>query len=157
MRSSLRLLNLRVGASRSGALERHGAPHEGPAGEVDIGLVGKYVEYEDSYKSLKEALLHGGLAHDVKVNIDWIEAEQLVWPECKSRLERFDGILVPGGFGKRGVEGMINAIRFAREEKVPYFGICLGMQTMVIEFARNVCGLENGELDRVRSRHARTA
>jgi CTP synthase len=76
------------------------------------------------------------------VNIEWIEAEQLVWPECKSRLERFDGILVPGGFGKRGVEGMINAIRFAREDKVPYFGICLGMQTMVIEFARNVCGLE---------------
>ena len=113
-----------------------------PSGQVDIGLVGKYVEYEDSYKSLKESLLHGGLAHDVRVNIEWIEAEQLVWPECKSRLERFDGILVPGGFGKRGVEGMINAIRFAREEKVPYFGICLGMQTMVIEFARNVCGLE---------------
>ena len=114
-----------------------------PVGQVDIGLVGKYVEYEDSYKSLKEALLHGGLAHDVKVNIDWIEAEQLVWPECKARLERFDGILVPGGFGKRGIDGMINAIRFAREDKVPYFGICLGMQTMVIEYARNVCGLEN--------------
>jgi CTP synthase len=113
-----------------------------PAGEIDIGLVGKYVEYEDSYKSLKESLLHGGLAHDVKVNIDWIEAEHLVWPECKSRLERYDGILVPGGFGKRGIEGMITAIRYAREEKVPYFGICLGMQTMVIEYARNVCGLE---------------
>ncbi|HYP05359.1 MAG TPA: CTP synthase [Bryobacteraceae bacterium] len=113
-----------------------------PTGEVTIGLVGKYVEYEDSYKSLKESLLHGGLAHDVKVNIDWIEAEQLVWPECKSRLERYDGILVPGGFGKRGVEGMIHAIRYAREEKVPYFGICLGMQTLVIEYARNVCGLE---------------
>jgi len=113
-----------------------------PTGEVQIGLIGKYVEYEDSYKSLKEALLHGGLAHDVKVNIDWIEAEQLFWPECKARLEPYDGILVPGGFGKRGVEGMINAIRFAREEKTPYFGICLGMQTMVIEFARNVCGLE---------------
>jgi CTP synthase len=113
-----------------------------PTGEVDIGLVGKYVEYEDSYKSLKESLLHGGLAHDVKVNIDWIEAEQLVWPECKSRLERYDGILVPGGFGKRGVEGMISAIRYAREEKVPYFGICLGMQTMVIEYARNMCGLD---------------
>jgi CTP synthase len=113
-----------------------------PGGQVDIGLVGKYVEYEDSYKSLKESLLHGGVAHDVKVNIDWIEAEQLVWPECKSKLERYDGILVPGGFGKRGVEGMITAIRYAREEKVPYFGICLGMQTMVIEYARNVCGLE---------------
>jgi CTP synthase len=112
-----------------------------PSGEVNIGLIGKYVEYEDSYKSLKEALLHGGLAHDVKVNINWIESEHLTWPGCAERLQIFDGILVPGGFGKRGVEGMINAIRFAREYKVPYFGICLGMQTMVIEFARNVCGL----------------
>jgi CTP synthase len=112
-----------------------------PAGEVTIGLVGKYVEYEDSYKSLKEALLHGGLAHNVKVNIRWIESEQLRWPECERELEQYDGILVPGGFGKRGIEGMINAIRFARESRTPYFGICLGMQTMVIEYARNVCGL----------------
>jgi CTP synthase len=113
-----------------------------PTRRVDIGLVGKYVEYEDSYKSLKEALLHGGLAHDARVHIEWIEAEELDWPACIPQLERFDGILVPGGFGKRGIEGMINAIRFARERRVPYFGICLGMQTMVIEFARNVCGLE---------------
>ena len=112
-----------------------------PQREVTIGLVGKYVEYEDSYKSLKEALLHGGLAHALRVNIHWIEAEELHWPECARQLEGYDGILVPGGFGKRGVEGMIAAIRFARERKVPYFGICLGMQTMVIEFARNVCGL----------------
>ena len=114
---------------------------QNPKGEVRIGLVGKYVEYEDSYKSLKEALLHGGLAHNVKVNIDWIEAEQLSWPDCMDRLRAYDGILVPGGFGKRGIEGMIDAIRFAREKKVPYFGICLGMQTMVIEYARNVAGL----------------
>jgi len=113
-----------------------------PQGEVDIGLVGKYVGYEDSYKSLKEALLHGGLAHNRRVNISWIEAEELTWPECVSRLQAYDAILVPGGFGKRGVEGMIHAIRFAREFQVPYFGICLGMQTMVIEFARNVCGLD---------------
>ena len=113
-----------------------------PAQEVHIGLVGKYVEYEDSYKSLKESLLHGGLAHNTKVNISWIESERLRWPECKDELSKYDGILVPGGFGRRGVEGMLNAIRFAREEKVPYFGICLGMQTLVIEFARNVCGLE---------------
>ena len=112
-----------------------------PEGEVNIGLVGKYVEYEDSYKSLKEALLHGGLHHDVKVNIHWIEAEYLAWPSCADKLREYDGILVPGGFGKRGIEGMIHAIRYAREYKVPYFGICLGMQTMVIEFARNVCGL----------------
>jgi CTP synthase len=112
-----------------------------PSQQVSIGLVGKYVEYEDSYKSLKEALMHGGLAHDAKVNINWIEAERLKWPEATEQLERFDGILVPGGFGRRGIEGMLHAIRFARECKVPYFGICLGMQTMVIEFARNVCGL----------------
>jgi CTP synthase len=112
-----------------------------PAREVSIGLVGKYVEYEDSYKSLKEALLHGGLAHDAKVKITWIESERLKWPEAIAELEGFDGILVPGGFGRRGVEGMLCAIRYAREFKVPYFGICLGMQTMVIEFARNVCGL----------------
>lgn len=116
-----------------------------PSGEVRIGLVGKYVEYEDSYKSLKEALLHGGLAHDVRVKISWIEAEDLEWPSCAEILKAYDGILVPGGFGKRGIEGMIHAIRFARENKVPYFGICLGMQTMVIEFARNVCGLEGAD------------
>ena len=113
-----------------------------PSRRVDIGLVGKYVEYEDSYKSLKEALLHGGLAHDARVHIEWIDSEDLEWPACIPQLERFDGILVPGGFGKRGIEGMIDAIRFARERRVPYFGICLGMQTMVIEFARNACGLE---------------
>jgi CTP synthase len=112
-----------------------------PQRQVSIGLVGKYVEYEDSYKSLKEALLHGGLAHDARVNITWIEAERLEWPQAAAQLETFDGILVPGGFGKRGIEGMLVAIRYAREAKVPYFGICLGMQTLVIEFARNVCGL----------------
>ncbi len=112
-----------------------------PSGEIEIGLVGKYVEYEDSYKSLKEALLHGGLANRLKVNINWIEAEDLERPGRLDQLRRFDGILVPGGFGKRGIEGMIQAIRFAREQKVPYFGICLGMQAMVIEFARNVCGM----------------
>jgi CTP synthase len=114
-----------------------------PVDEVSIGLVGKYVEYEDSYKSLKEALLHGALAHRLKVNIHWIEADNMRWPDCARELEQYDGILVPGGFGRRGVEGMIAAIRYARESKVPYFGICLGMQTMVIEFARNVCGLEH--------------
>ena len=114
---------------------------QNPKDTIDIALVGKYVEYEDSYKSLKEALLHGGIAHNVKVNIHWIEAESFEKGKLHRELEDYDGILVPGGFGKRGIEGMINAIEFARVRKVPYFGICLGMQTMVIEYARNVCGL----------------
>jgi CTP synthase len=118
---------------------------QNPEREVKIGLVGKYVEYEDSYKSLKEALLHAGIAHQAKVHIEWIESEQVEWPECRQMLHEYDGILVPGGFGKRGIPGMLNAIRFAREERVPYFGICLGMQTMVIEFARNVCGLTGAD------------
>ncbi|HMD71195.1 MAG TPA: CTP synthase [Bryobacteraceae bacterium] len=118
---------------------------QNPRDEVTIGLVGKYVEYEDSYKSLKEALLHGGLAHQLKVNIHWIEAEGVVGPDWERQLDGYDGILVPGGFGKRGIEGMINSIRYARENLVPYFGICLGMQTLVIEYARNVCGLEGAD------------
>ncbi len=116
-----------------------------PRAEVRIGLVGKYVEYEDSYKSLKEALLHGGLAHEIKVNIDWIEAEGVVGEHWEKQLEGYDGILVPGGFGKRGIDGMLNAIRYARERLVPYFGICLGMQTLVIEYARNVAGLDGAD------------
>jgi CTP synthase len=119
-----------------------------PKDDVSIAIVGKYVEYEDSYKSLKEALTHGAIAHNLKLNVTWIEAEGLEskTPEDRSyesQLEGFDGILVPGGFGKRGIEGMLNAIRYAREKQVPYFGICLGMQTACIEFARNVCGLKN--------------
>jgi len=115
-----------------------------PTDEVSIGVVGKYVEYEDSYKSLKEALAHGGLAHGLRVNMSWVEAEglQADTDNWRRHLDGYDGILVPGGFGKRGIAGMIQAIQYAREEKVPYFGICLGMQTLVIEYARNVCGLE---------------
>ena len=116
-----------------------------PADEVHIGLVGKYVEYEDSYKSLKEALLHAGIAHRLKVRMSWIEAEKLNWPECIEKLAPYDGILVPGGFGKRGIAGMLESIRFARERHVPYFGICLGMQTAVIEFARNICGMAGAD------------
>ena len=121
-----------------------------PKDEVRIGIVGKYVEYEDSYKSLKEALVHGALAENLKLNVTWVEAEGLEVEGYESQLAGFDGILVPGGFGKRGIEGMLNAIRYAREHKVPYFGICLGMQTACIEFARNVCGLaraNSGEFD----------
>ena len=114
---------------------------QNPSGEVRIALVGKYTTYEDSYKSLNEALLHGGLAHRLKVKISWIGSEGLLQPGALRELDDYDGILVPGGFGERGIEGMIEAIRYARERQVPHFGICLGMQTMVIEFARNVCGL----------------
>jgi CTP synthase len=116
-----------------------------PKDEVKIGIVGKYVEYEDSYKSLKEALVHGALAHNLKLNLSWIEAEGLETGDStyQAQLDSYDGLLVPGGFGKRGIEGMLQAIRYAREKKVPYFGICLGMQTACIEFARNVAGLEH--------------
>ena len=116
-----------------------------PKDEVVIGIVGKYVEYEDSYKSLKEALVHGALAHNLKLNVQWIEAEGLETKDESyyEQLRHVDGVLVPGGFGKRGIAGMLNGIRFAREHKVPYFGICLGMQTASIEFARDMCGLED--------------
>jgi CTP synthase len=111
-----------------------------PRDEVSIAIVGKYVEYEDSYKSLKEALVHGALALNLKLSVTWIEAEGLEH-DYEAQLRGYDGILVPGGFGKRGIEGMLNGIRYARERHVPYFGICLGMQTACIEYARNVCGL----------------
>ena len=113
-----------------------------PEREVTIGIVGKYIELADSYKSLNEALLHGGLPHKARVNLKWVESEGLVGEEWQEKLAAFDGILVPGGFGPRGIEGMIRAIRHARVNKIPYFGICLGMQCAVIEFARNVCSLE---------------
>ncbi|MDQ2833691.1 MAG: CTP synthase [Acidobacteriota bacterium] len=129
-----------------------------PQDEVSIAIVGKYVEYEDSYKSLKEALVHGALAHNLRLKVTWIEAEGLETRDENGnatsgyveQLEGFDGVLVPGGFGKRGIEGMLNAIRYARETGTPYFGICLGMQTACIEYARNVCGLKganSGEFD----------
>ena len=114
-----------------------------PKDEVDIYIVGKYVEYKDSYKSLSEALRHGGIPSSLKVNLVWIEAEDLEKKEDSVEiLNKADGILVPGGFGKRGIEGMIRAIQYAREYNIPYLGLCLGMQTAVIEFARNVAGLE---------------
>jgi CTP synthase len=113
-----------------------------PRDEVSIAICGKYTEYEDSYKSLKEALVHGALALNLKLSVTWIEAEGLEDPSYEEQLRGYDGILVPGGFGKRGIEGMLNAIRYARERHVPYFGICLGMQTACIEYARNVCALQ---------------
>jgi CTP synthase len=141
----LKYLHLQAGERKLGDWEEIVRRVYNPKDEVLIGIVGKYVEYEDSYKSLKEALVHGALAHNLKLNLNWIEAEGLETGDASyaAQLEEYDGILVPGGFGKRGIAGMLNGIRYAREHKVPYFGICLGMQTACIEFARNVCGLED--------------
>ncbi|MDK2990901.1 MAG: synthase [Clostridiales bacterium] len=110
--------------------------------EITIGLVGKYIELHDAYLSIVESLCHGGIANGVKVNIKWVHAESVDNQTAKQLLADVDGILVPGGFGDRGIDGKIMAIQYARENKVPYLGICLGMQTAVVEFARNVAGLK---------------
>ncbi len=114
-----------------------------PTEQITIGLVGKYVELKDSYKSIVEAMIHAGAVNETKVNLRWIASETLIDGEYQHKLEGLDGILVAPGFGERGIEGKINAVRYARENKVPFFGICLGMQSAVIEFARNVLGLED--------------
>jgi CTP synthase len=122
-----------------------GTVREPSGGETSIAIVGKYVELEDSYKSLREALTHGGVANKLRVVVKWIESEDLMDDDYESRLRDFDAILVPGGFGKRGIAGMIRAITYARKSGTPYFGICLGMQTACIEYARNVCGLKDAD------------
>jgi CTP synthase len=114
---------------------------ENPEHEVDIAMVGKYVDLQDSYKSLSEALVHAGIHTRTKVNIHYVDSEQLEANGVDS-LKAMDAVLVPGGFGKRGIEGKISAVKYARESKVPYLGICLGMQIAAIEIARNKCGLE---------------
>jgi CTP synthase len=114
-------------------------------GAVKIAIVGKYVELEDSYKSLREALTHAGVANNLRVNIDWLESENLMKDDYENQLHDYDAILVPGGFGKRGIAGMLRAIKYARKSGTPYLGICLGMQTACIEFARNVCNLKDAD------------
>ena len=119
-----------------------------PPSEVNIAVVGKYVEVQDAYKSIKEAILHGGIGNNTKVNIKWIDSEKDIEPLIKKKqvgklFAGMSGILVPGGFGNRGIEGKIAAIKYAREKKIPFFGICLGMQVSTIEFARNVLGMKN--------------
>ena len=114
-----------------------------PEGEVTIAIVGKYTGLKDAYKSLIEALQHGGISNRVRVKLDWIESEIFEKEDPTPYLDRVSGILVPGGFGERGSEGKILAARFAREHKVPYFGICFGMQMAVIEAARSLAGVEN--------------
>ncbi|MBP0481221.1 CTP synthase [Sagittula salina] len=114
-----------------------------PEGDVTVAIVGKYTQLEDAYKSIAEALTHGGMFNRVKVNIEWVDAELFDREDPGPYLEKYDAILVPGGFGERGTEGKIKAAQYAREHKIPYLGICLGMQMAVIEAARNVAGLKN--------------
>ncbi|MEO8139722.1 MAG: CTP synthase, partial [Gemmatimonadota bacterium] len=115
-----------------------------PKHNVRIAVVGKYTDLHDAYKSVQEALIHGGIAHDAGVEIGWLSSDQFTSQDAAGRLLKgFDGLLVPGGFGVRGIEGMIEAIRWARENDLPFLGICLGLQIAIIEFARNVCGMTN--------------
>jgi CTP synthase len=137
----LKELGLRSGGRDMAEWERLLERIRNPKGEVTIGIVGKYVSFEDSYKSLNEAMSHGGFAHQVKVVRRWVEAEDLEQGDVDRKLAGVDGILVPGGFGTRGTGGMVAAAEFARRTRTPYFGICYGFQWAVTEYARHVCGL----------------
>jgi CTP synthase len=114
-----------------------------PAGKVKIAIVGKYIENKDAYKSISEAFVHAGAENNVRVETEFISSEEVETKSAETVLKNYDGILVPGGFGERGIEGKILAIKYARENKIPFFGICLGMQLAVVEFARNVAGIKN--------------
>jgi CTP synthase len=144
-RTILNLLRLPETEAHLEKLDQLIARIKNPKREVLIGVIGKYVELEDSYKSLYEALYHGGFENDARVKIQWIEAEKITPENAPENLFHLDGLLVPGGFGLRGIPGMIHAIQYARENNVPYFGICLGMQTALIEFARNVARLKDAD------------
>src|SRR5205823_3011290 len=111
-----------------------------PIHEVNIGLIGKYIDLKDAYKSIAEALIHAGVANECRVKVDWIHSDKITEENVENRLNGLNGILVAPGFGHRGIEGKITAIQYARENNVPFFGICLGMQCAVIEYARNVIG-----------------
>ena len=141
----LKLLHLPESPGRTQAWEQLVERIKNPDAELTIHVVGKYVGYEDSYKSLNEALYHGGFANRVKVNIQWVESEALEEPGGDRLLEGADGILVPGGFGNRGTRGMMKAAQHARSHNVPYFGICYGFQWATVEFARNVAGLAEAD------------
>lgn len=137
------LLNIWTGRPHLEAWKKVVRKIMNPSREVSIAIVGKYVNLVDSYKSLNEALVHGGIANDCRVNLRYVDSEKIEKEGLDHQLDGADGILVPGGFGERGIEGMIHAIRYAREKKIPFFGICLGMQMAVVEFARHVCGLKD--------------
>ena len=135
------LLNIWTGQPKLDAWEEVVNKFNNPPHEVCIGIVGKYVNLTDSYKSLNEALVHGGIANNCRVKLKFIDSEKVETEGLGIELDDVDGVLVPGGFGIRGIEGMITAAQFARGNNIPYFGICLGMQMAVVEYARNICGL----------------
>lgn len=135
------LLNIWTGQPKLDAWEEVVNKFNNPPHEVCIGIVGKYVNLTDSYKSLNEALVHGGIANNCRVKLKFIDSEKVEADGLGKQLADVDGVLVPGGFGIRGIEGMITAAQFSRENKIPYFGICLGMQMAVVEYARNICSL----------------
>ena len=139
----LRMLRLKTGGDKmSGWKEKVVDRIKDPRKHVRIAVVGKYIQHQDAYKSIYEALLHGAIANDARLEVVRIDSEEVTEKNVRNKLEGVDGILIPGGFGSRGVEGKIRAVEFARENKIPFFGICLGMQVAVIEFARNVCGMK---------------
>jgi CTP synthase len=141
----LKQLGLPLTQARTEAWEELVDRIKHPTDELTIHVVGKYTGYEDSYKSLNEALFHGGFAHRLKVRLNWVEAEALEREGGTALLDGADGILVPGGFGSRGTRGMMKAAEYAREHVVPFFGICYGFQWATVEFARNVCGLDGAD------------
>jgi CTP synthase len=141
----LKLLHLPMTEARTDAWRELVQRIKNPSDTLTIHVVGKYTGYEDSYKSLNEAVFHGGFAHRLKVQLNWVEAEALEKEGGTDALKGADGILVPGGFGSRGTRGMMKASEYAREHKIPYFGICYGFQWATVEFARNVCGLEGAD------------
>jgi CTP synthase len=146
----LELLNVWTGKPHIEPWEKLVHNLKNPKHSVTIAITGKYVDLTESYKSLHEALIHGGIANEAKVQLKYLSAEELEENDPAELLEGCDGILVPGGFGKRGAEGKIKAIKHARENKIPYFGICLGMQLAVVEYSRSVLGIEtahSSELD----------
>ncbi|MBW2264654.1 MAG: CTP synthase [Deltaproteobacteria bacterium] len=137
-----KLLNIWTRAPRLEDWEHFVEKSKNLKDSVTIAIVGKYIHLQESYKSLNEALYHGGIANDCEVKLDFVDSETIDEASCSQRLKKANGVLVPGGFGSRGIEGKINAIRYSREEKLPFFGICLGMQMAVVEYARHVAGME---------------
>jgi CTP synthase len=139
----LELLNIWTGAPRMEPWEKLVKKIKNPKHHVIIGIIGKYVDLTESYKSLHESLVHGGIANDTKVELRYVSADEIEDSGSTDALDGCHGILVPGGFGKRGIEGKIMAVTYARTNKIPYFGICLGMQLAVVEFARNIAGMKD--------------